>query len=100
MTVKRPYVREWYHEGGDDTYSQKLATKTMIAKAVEAKKKGHDVVVVTSGRVLKGKEYTPQSWLDKYPKWKLKKPKPKAKPKAKTKTTAKKKTRKCPKCGK
>jgi len=89
--AKRPYVREWYHdpEGGDDTYSQKPATKALIAKAVAVKRKGGDVVVATSGRLFKGLEYTPQAFLNKYPKWKLKK-KPK-KPAKKTKKTKKRK---------
>lgn len=93
--AKIPYVREWYHTGrGDDTYSQKPATKKLIARAVEFEKKGHDVVVATSGRLFKGKEYKPSTFLKKHPSWKLKE-KPKKKT-TKTKSTRKKSTtRKC-----
>ncbi|MBM3292835.1 hypothetical protein FJY84_09200 [Candidatus Bathyarchaeota archaeon] len=72
--AKRPYVRQWFHEGGDDTYAQKPATKTLIAKAIEARKKGHDVVIATSGSIMRSREYTPAAFLKKHPKWKIKKP--------------------------
>jgi hypothetical protein len=80
--AKRPYVREWHHEGkpGGDTYSQKPATKAMIAKAVELQKKGHDIVICSSGRLLKGHEWSPSAFLKTHPKWKIK-PKKKAKKK-------------------
>jgi len=87
----RPYVRQWYHEGGDDTYRQSPATKTLIAKAVEAHKLGGDVVVATSSSISTSKEYSPKAFLKKYPEYKLKKPvkkttkKPKTKPKTKSK---------------
>ena len=80
--AKKPYVRQWYHEGGDDTYAQKPATKALIAKAVEARKKGADVVIATTGRISTSREYTPQDYLNKHPKWKIKKKKA-TKPKTK-----------------
>ena len=80
MTVKKPYVRVFHQNHvGEDVYSQKLATKKLIAKAVKAKKKGYDVVVATAKTLYKGKTYTPQEWLKKYPEWKTSKPKTKAK---------------------
>jgi len=93
--AKRPYVRQWYHEGGDDTYAQKLATKALIAKAVEARKKGHDVVIATTGRISTSREYTPQDYLKRHPEWKLKKKKvTKPKPKVKKPSKEKKKEKK------
>jgi len=87
---KRPYVRVWYHTGkGDDTYSQKPATKKLIAKAVEAEKKGVDVVIALGGRLtLDQKEFLPSTFLKKHPEWAI----VKKEPAAKKKTTKRKKT--------
>ena len=76
MTVKKPYVRVFHQNHvGEDVYSQRVATKKLIAHAVKVKKRGYDVVIATAKTIYKGKTYTPQEWLKKYPEWKISKSK-------------------------
>jgi len=58
--LKRPYVRQWFHSGrGSDTYSQKLATKKVLANAIKSRK---ELYVA-----YRGKEYTLNEFIRKFP---------------------------------
>ena len=62
--LQNPYLRRWHHGKGDDTYTQKRATKKMIEKALKSKRESY----IAYG----GKEYTVNEFLVKNPKFKLK----------------------------